>query len=142
MFTTKSKYQPAQHFLDNWLNQMTNPSMHSSPLVKYSKPATNIKETADAYLIELAAPGLSKEDFTLKVEDFQLTISAGRKAKENDEVNVVNREFFYGEFEKHFILPETIKVDDIEATYDAGILRVHLPKTEEAVHKVRDIAVN
>ncbi|NJO00277.1 MAG: Hsp20/alpha crystallin family protein [Bacteroidia bacterium] len=105
-------------------------------------PSVNIKETEHGYTLELAAPGLSKEDFKVDVSNHVLTISAERKAEnENTEGNYRRREFSYTSFKRAFSLPKTVDSDKIEANYQEGILNIHIPKTEEAKPKHREIAI-
>lgn len=96
-------------------------------------PAANIKENDNEYLIELAAPGLSKKDFHLNIENDNLIISAEKEEeKKNEEENYTRREYNYQSFSRSFNLPLTVQSDKIEAKYEDGILRLRLPKKEEA----------
>ena len=96
-------------------------------------PAVNIAETEDSYRIEVAAPGLTKGDFEVKVDKDLLTISAKREAKNEDEGETyTRREFSYVEFTRNFHLPETVNAEGIAANYDNGILHITLAKKEEA----------
>jgi HSP20 family protein len=106
---------------------------------KNSTPAVNIKETEDGFNLELAAPGLEKEDFKLELDNDVLTISAEKKVENettegNDEKaeKYTRREFSYQSFQRTFTLPETIDVSKINASYQNGVLMVTLPKKEEA----------
>jgi len=100
-------------------------------------PAVNIKETDNAYEVELSAPGKKKDDFNIDVENELLTISAEFKSENNSEENgkYTRREFSYSSFRRSFTLPETVKDDDIKASYEDGILKITLPKKEEALPK-------
>lgn len=103
--------------------------------IGFNTPAVNVKENDDNFIVELAAPGLNKEDFNVELDNDMLTISAGKEV--NNEVKDENgkytrKEFGYTSFKRAFSLPETIKGDAIEATYINGILQVTLPKKEEA----------
>ncbi len=96
-------------------------------------PSVNIMETDLAYKVELAAPGLEKNDFNIQVEGDYLKITASKEGKkEEKQDNYVRREFNYTSFERSFRLPETVKADKIAATYDNGVLKVELPKKEAA----------
>lgn len=107
-----------------------------------SLPKVNIIEKANEFQIELAAPGMKKEDFTLKVEKDMLWVKASRENEtESTEGTYTKREFAYGVFERKFRLPETINGEAIEASYVDGILRVSLPKREDQVEATRSIAV-
>lgn len=96
-------------------------------------PAVNIAETEDNYRIEVAAPGLEKGDFEVKVEQDMLTISAKKETKEEDKAEKYTRkEFSYFEFKRNFYLPETVDANGISANYENGVLHVTLAKKEEA----------
>ena len=102
----------------------------------FSTPAVNISENLSSFVIELAAPGLKKEDFSIEIEEETLVISAKQASEqeekiENDDSKYQKREFNYKEFTRSFKLPENIKSEDIEAAYTEGILKVSLPKMEE-----------
>lgn len=108
-----------------------------------NKPAINIRELKDGYAIELAAPGLKKEDFEIKVEKDQLLVTATKKEAESKEKeNFKRKEFNYLNFKRSFHLPETLDADKIEASYEAGILTLTVPKKEEEIVKAKVIAVS
>ena len=96
-------------------------------------PAVNISENANEYRIELAAPGLHKEDFKLDLEKDTLTISV-EKQSENEEKtpNYSRREFSYAAFKRSFVLPETADQDGITASYTNGVLHIGIAKKAEA----------
>lgn len=96
-------------------------------------PAVNIVETDNSYRIEVAAPGLNKTDFVVKVDQDLLTISAKKEASQEDNgEKYTRREFSYFEFTRNFHLPETVNAEGIVANYENGILHVTLAKKEEA----------
>ena len=101
-----------------------------------SVPAVNVKEEADAYQVEVAVPGMKKEDFKVELDHDLLKISAHQedKKEEKDEAGkYTRREFRYQSFERSFRLPKNqVNGDKIEARYEDGILHLHLPKREEA----------
>lgn len=101
-------------------------------------PAVNISENQDEYKIEVAAPGMSKNDFKLNYENGRLTISSEKKnEKEEKNGDVVNRrEFSYQSFQRSFTVPENVvNSEKISAKYANGILYVTLPKREEVKPK-------
>ncbi|MFM2207839.1 MAG: hypothetical protein RL213_1814 [Bacteroidota bacterium] len=105
-------------------------------------PAVNVSETDKSYDIELAAPGLKKEDFHIKVENGVLTISSEKKTeKETKEKNYTRKEFNYSSFSRSFTLPENVKEDGIKASYDNGLLKLNVVKTAANVAKAKEIAV-
>ena len=100
-------------------------------------PPVNIKETENSFLVELMAPGMKKEDFNIELDNELLTISAEIKSESSiqEEGKFTRREFGYSSFRRSFTLPETVKEEDIKAMYQDGILRIDLPKKEEALPK-------
>jgi HSP20 family protein len=101
-------------------------------------PAVNIKESDIDFAIELAAPGKSKEDFNIEIDHNVLTISSDEKIEKEEKENgskYTRREFSYTSFRRAFTLPETVNSENINATYENGILLVALPKREEALPK-------
>jgi HSP20 family protein len=108
-------------------------------------PSVNIKETADAYEVEVAAPGFDKSDFKLELNHEMLTILSEKKTenetKEGEQYT--KREFSYQSFSRSFTLPQTADGERISASYENGILRVSIPKKEEAKPKpMRVIEIN
>jgi len=100
-------------------------------------PAANVLENDKEYTIEVAAPGLNKEDFNIKLDDNQLRISSESK-KENETRNsrYYRKEYSYQSFQRSFQLPENlVNGNKISAEYKVGILSIHLPKKEESKPK-------
>ena len=105
-------------------------------------PAVNISESENNYHVELAAPGLKKEDFKLNLERNQLSISVEQTAEQNEEQkNYSKREYSYNSFVRSFTLPETADHANIEASYTDGILRIDIAKCEEAKMVRRQIEI-
>ncbi len=109
-------------------------------------PAVNIKDTADNFEVEMAAPGMKKDDFQVNLDNNILTISAEQKSESEDKDkhgNYTRREFSYSSFSRSFTLPDTVEADKIGAKYKDGVLRITLPKKEEAKPKpVKQIAIS
>jgi len=96
-------------------------------------PAVNIVEKQNHFEISLASPGMKKDDFQIDVEGNMLTISADlEESEEEKEGKHTRREFNYTSFSRTFTLPEGVMKDKIEASYNNGLLKLVLPKTEEA----------
>lgn len=99
-------------------------------------PAVNIKENEKEFKVEVAAPGLKKEDFRITVEDGLINISAEQektkeeKKEENNE-DYTMKEYNYNSFSRSFALPDNVREDDINAGYENGILKLNLPKKTE-----------
>ncbi len=99
-------------------------------------PAVNISEGEDHYKIEFAAPGLSKKDFKIDLQNNVLTVSSESKHEDKEKKkNFMRREFSYSTFSRSFTLPESVDADKIKAKHDNGILNIHIPKKPEAVEK-------
>ncbi|MFA5417709.1 MAG: Hsp20/alpha crystallin family protein [Bacteroidales bacterium] len=95
-------------------------------------PSVNIIENDQNFVLELAAPGKTKEDFKINIENQLLTISSEVKdEKKEEKPNYTRREFYYSGFSRSFNLPKSILVDEVSADYTDGILRLTLPKQEE-----------
>jgi len=107
------------------------------------KPAVNVSETDEQFRLEVAAPGLKKEDINLKIEEETLVISATKEEQaEETKENYTRREFNFSNFERRFQLNETIDVENIKANFVDGILNIVLPKiVEETKDKNREIEI-
>jgi HSP20 family protein len=97
-------------------------------------PKVNVKEDPDGFLVEMAAPGMTKDDFNIEVNNNLLTISSEKHEtnKEADNGKYTKREFAYAAFQRSFSLPDSANTDNISAKYDNGILKLSIPKKEEA----------
>src|ERR1700744_4937610 len=105
-------------------------------------PAVNIAETENEFEVELAVPGLNKEDFKINLEKNVLSVSAEKKTETTDEnKKFTKREYSYSSFSRSFTLPESADHSKIEADYTAGILKLTIAKKEEAKIQTREIAV-
>jgi HSP20 family protein len=102
---------------------------------KQSLPAVNIIESKEDYRIDLAAPGLNKEDFKVNLENNVLTVSSEKEEKQEEDGKVMRKEFSYYSFSRSFTLPLTVNAEKIRATHKDGILQVIIPKKEEAKEK-------
>lgn len=101
-------------------------------------PAVNIKETADNFEVEMAAPGMKKEDFRIKLDGNTLIISSEvrNEQEEKESERYTRREFSYQSFQRTFTLPKNVvDVDQINARYENGVLHLLIPKREEAKQK-------
>ena len=107
-------------------------------------PAVNIKEREKDYVIEMAVPGLKKDDFDIDLDNNILTISSEQKDEKVEEKgDYTKREFYYNEFKRSFTLPETADTEKIDAQYKDGILTITIAKKPEAQTKPkRKININ
>ncbi len=105
-------------------------------------PAVNIAETDSQFEVELAIPGLNKEDIKISLDKNVLTVSADKKAENVEEGKKFSkREFGFNAFSRSFTLPESADQTKIEADYNAGVLKLTIAKKEEAKFQTREIAV-
>jgi HSP20 family protein len=97
-----------------------------------SMPAVNIAENNDNYMVTLAAPGLKKEDFKIDLDGNMLTISSEKEErKEDKDEKFTRQEYSYSSFSRSFTLPEDVKQENIDASYQNGELKIVLPRKEE-----------
>lgn len=131
-------------FADGWLNS----SLIGGWSGEATLPAVNISETNDDFRIEVAAPGMKRDDFKVEIDNNVLTISSQREnengEKEQSGNRYTRREFSYQSFQRRFTLPDnTVEGEKIQARYTDGILNITIPKKEEAkVKPIRQIKVS
>ena len=116
------------------------------PKSNYTAPAINVKESDKAYTVELAAPGMKKEDFNVHINDdgnLIIKMESKQEHKEEDKnIRYLRREFSYSKYEQTLILPDDVKKDDIKAHVENGVLTVELPRVvEEKVKLSRQIEI-
>ncbi len=106
-------------------------------------PAVNITENKDEYKVALAVPGMKKDDFKIDVDGNMLTISSEKEEnKEEKDKKFTRKEYNYASFSRSFTLPEEINKEKIEAKYEEGVLKLSLPRKEEAKKNIaKHIAV-
>ena len=133
---------------NNWIPAVFNDFFDTEymPRANCTAPAINVKETDKAYVVELAAPGMKKEDFNGHVNDEGNLIIKMEKKQENKEedksARYLRREFSYSKFEQTLLLPDDVKREDIKAKVEHGVLTVELPKVvEEKVKLSRQIEI-
>ncbi len=131
-FAPSSRFISFPSLVDSFLNG----NLDETPAGVNTLPAVNVIEKDDAFSLELAAPGLKKDDFKINVNENVLTISAEKKV-ENEEVKdkYTRKEFGYSSFKRSFTLAKSINGEKINATYSDGILSIELPKKEETKPK-------
>ena len=100
-----------------------------------TSPAINVVEKEKAFEVEVAAPGLTKEDFKISVDNDVLVVSMEKKEERKDEPKdgrYIHREFSYASFNQRLALPENIDQNKISASVDNGVLHINLPKLEQS----------
>jgi len=140
-FANGHKNHAVNPFFSDVFDSILNDSFLSDKLAS-RVPAVNISETENEFHIELAAPGLKKEDFKISLDKNVLSVSADKKT-ENVEVGkkFSKREYSYNSFTRSFTLPEVADAAKIEAEYTDGVLKLNVAKKEEAKVQSREIAV-
>jgi len=129
-------------FFDNDLFDWSN---RNYSLTNTTLPSVNIKESDDAFEIEMAAPGLTKNDFKIELSHDLLTISSEKEIENEtkEDQKFTMREFSYQSFSRTFTLPDSADADKIKAKYENGILKVLVPRKSEAkVKTAKKIEIN
>lgn len=142
------KFKNNGQLTDTMLNKMFHPLYndffaHSAQDSSTTIPAVNISENSEKFQIELAAPGLTKEDFHIKLEKDVLSISTSKKTEEVVEgTKYTRKEFGFHSFKRSFNLPETADQENIGAEYKDGVLFVSIAKRKEAIPQVKEIKIS
>ncbi len=120
--------------ISNFFDDFFTRDLYNGNLRGANLPAVNITEDDDNFEVEVAAPGLKKEDFKINLENNLLTISGEHKTKneEKEGKKISRKEFSYTSFNRSFTLPDTVEPESIKAKYEDGVLRMTLPKKEES----------
>jgi HSP20 family protein len=140
-FNNGQKHYGVNPFFNDVFDTLLNDKFLGDKLVSRI-PAVNIAETENEFHIELAVPGLKKEDFKINLDKNVLSVSAEKKAENVEEGKKFSkREYNYTSFVRSFTLPETIDSSKIDAEYADGILKLSVAKKEEAKIQAREIAV-
>ena len=101
---------------------------------RHSVPSVNSVENNDSFEIDLAVPGMKKDDFTIELNDKILVISSDNSDYDQNERTRLN-EFNYSSFQRSFRVPESVELDKIKANYKNGILKIKLPKRKDSITK-------
>lgn len=121
----------------NWLPYVFNDLFDNDWMVKANStaPAINVIESDSNYKVEVAAPGMTKDDFNIKIDENNNLVVSMEKKNERKEENRNNRylrrEFSYSKFEQTMLLPDNVEKDKIEAKVDNGVLMITIPKMKE-----------
>ena len=129
-------------YFNNVFDSLFSDALNKNQVV-HQMPYVNIFEGTDKYQIELAAPGLNKEDFKIEVKKDNLSVWAEKKALETETKKDYSRkEFVYTSFARSFVLPEGVEADKIAAEYLNGILTITIGKKEEVKLSPKEIVVS
>ena len=126
--------------VEDILNQL--PTASGSFKENVLSPLVNITETKDGYDVELVAPGRNKEDFKINLEKNILTISSEPTQQAKEDVKQIRKEFNVQSLKRSFTLDDKIESDKIEAKYENGLLKLHLPKSEEVKSTIKEITIS
>ena len=127
-------------YKNSWLPEVFNDFFYNNnmPKANATAPAINVLENENEYTVELAAPGLRKEDFDISINnDGDLVIKMEKKNEVKDEkAHYLRREFAYSKYEQTLILPDDVNTDEVGAKMNDGVLNITLPKLNKSVQKV------
>ena len=132
---------------NSWMPEVFNDFFDTDfmPRTNATAPAINVKETEHEYTVELAAPGMKKDDFNINIDnDGNLHIKMEQKNEKKDEnkkEHYLRREFSYSNYEQALTLPEDVEKDKIEAKVNNGVLHITLPRTQKAEKETKRIEV-
>jgi HSP20 family protein len=122
-------------YFPTWNDHLFNNDLFSaffSDGADYSVPAVNIRETDKQFEIEMAVPGMTRDDLKIKLENNILTIHSEQKEENEESKNgYMRREFAHHAFSRSFEVPDLVNTDKIRASHEHGVLKVELPKMEE-----------
>ncbi|GAB4235671.1 MAG: Hsp20/alpha crystallin family protein [Ekhidna sp.] len=140
----RNGFFPSTSFFDDFLTRDLFDWSNWTDSSNSTVPRVNIVESNDDFRVEMAAPGMKKDDFHVELDNDMLTIySEVQNEQTNEDKNYTRREFSYQSFRRSFHLPNTVEADKIEATYKDGLLSLVIPKKEEAKKKpARTIAIS
>lgn len=121
-------------FFDPFSEDFFNWGLSNNSTTNTNIPAVNIRETADTFQVEMAAPGMDKSDFKIELDNNMLTISSEKESQseQKEDERYTRREFSYQSFQRVFHLPkDVVDADKIEARYNNGLLQLVIPKKED-----------
>ena len=134
------------NIVSNWLDSWFNDNFFNTSLMPHmnaTAPAVNVKESATAYTMEVAAPGLKKDMVKMNIDkDGYLNVSIENKDEKKEE-HYLRREFSYSSYSQSYALPEDADQEKISAEVSDGVLKIEIPKTgkEEKKDDVKHIEV-
>lgn len=139
MTLVKRNYNPWNNVLDDLFTNFAGANNYSKDL---NVPPVNIQENKDAFLLDVVAPGLQKQDFKLNVDAGLLTISFEKATSQESNGEKLHRqEFAIKSFKRTFTIDDKIDAENISAKYENGILQITLPKQEEVKAEPKSISV-
>lgn len=143
--TLVKKMNPPTLFNDKWMTNFFDDRFFDADWLKKIQdvPAVNVMEKEKEFEIQMAAPGLTKKDFNITIENGVLSVFVEKEIEnEEKEKNFTRKEYSYTNFARSFALPESVKTEKVDAWYENGILKLVLPKEVEAKVKPKAIEVH
>ena len=136
--TRKNYYNDLDSEIDNLLGAFFSPIRRRGETASFTNiPRANVAKNDEGYTIELAVPGMSREDFNISVENNTLTVSSAVENVQSDVEDMYSsKEFSFSSFSRSWTLPKGASANSIGARYDAGILLVHVPVSGEETRKL------
>ncbi len=139
-----------RRFQNNWFPGLLNDMFDKEFTVStpFCAPAVNVIESDELYHIEMTAPGMTKEDFSIRLDENDVLVVEMKKStdkkEENKKLNYLRREFAYTEFKRSYYLPEDVDKNNIKASMDNGVLHIELHKKTEVqkASEVKRIEIN
>ena len=128
----------------NWLPELFNSVFDTAiaPAHHTTAPAVNVIENEKDYVVEVAAPGKTKDDFSISLENEQLVISMEKKSEQTDKsAHYLRREFNISTFKQAYILPDDVEVENISAQMTNGILTIQLPKKQAVIERQQNRSI-
>jgi len=127
----------------SFFNNLFDDNQGATLPARASIPPVNVVNNEENFVLELAVPGKSKEDFKINIENNVLSISSeSEEENESENQNYSRREYSYNSFSRSFTLPDNVTEEKIDATYEDGLLKVILPKDETTISKPKEITVS
>jgi len=136
--TKDNSNQSVPSFFDTFFDDFFGSDFNKQGPGKYrfTQPLVNIADEKSSFLIEMAVPGLSREDIKIEIVKDQLLVEGNKEEnKEGTDKNFSRKEFYFGKFKKSYHIPETVDKNSIDAAFSDGILKISLNKKEEAIDK-------
>lgn len=139
-YTPQRTLRDLQSEVDDIFDRFFNRERGEERTTAVWSPQTDLTETDGAYRIRLDLPGMKKDDIVINLQNNTLTVRGERKSdRTNETEEYVRVERAFGTFHRTFALPDTVDAENIEATYDDGVLTISVPKTEENTRRQIEI---
>jgi len=140
-YKTHHTYPPFGNLIEDFFNKSIGDIIGGD--ISFNTPSVNTYETEAAYVLEVAAPGIEKENINIELEKDQLIISAEIEESEKNQREYKRREFDYSNFRRRFQLKDDVNVDKVKASHNLGVLTITLPKLDaDVVNKKTTVKID